>query len=412
MRFAVSIAFLASLLTLAGGAASLGAQAPVARDSASVPPPPRVVRIVPAPGDSNVPLGTVVHIIFDAPVPAVLLTSDAARVLRDGKPLTGPPSYNGADRRDVILVIVPPLADRTTYRIVLAPPLAAAETASFNTGRAGAAPASGSWRSAARMPTRRWGMGAGVIDGRLFVVGGIDASGNILGTLEAYDPAADRWESLPPMPTPRYWLSAGVVNGKLYAIGGTNVQGDLATLEVYDPRTRQWAPRAPARSRHRFPAALGVGGLLFVDGDGNHNVTEVYDPLMDSWTMRTPPPAADNSDDDLLDGVVYDVGAVVQVYDPATDRWSFRTGMDKVRVGQMTRAIGGIVYSVGGNDNAKDFFMNEVEAYDPRTDRWTLKASMPTGRAYPAGGVIDGKLYVAGGFDQAGATSVLEVFTP
>jgi len=400
------------LLALALGIAALPAPAQVAADNSVATQVLRIVRITPAPGDTAAPVGSVIHVLFNAPVPLELISSEAMRLLRGGTPVTGPPAYNGADRRDLVLVVVPQLSEQTTYQLALAPPLAPAETISFTTGRSVPAVSSGSWHTAARMPTRRWGMGAGVIDGKLYVVGGIDASGNILGTLEAYDPATDRWEALPPMPTPRYWLSAGVVNGKLYAIGGTNDQGDLATLEVYDPRTRQWAPRAPGRSRHRFPAAVGIGALLFVDGDGDHNVTEVYDPLMDSWTMRTPPPAADNSDDEILDGVVYDVGAVVQAYDPATDRWSFRTGMNKVRVGQITRAIRGIVYSAGGNDNTKDFFMSGVEAYDPRTDRWTLKASMPTGRAYPAGGVIDGRLYVAGGFDQAGATSVLEVFTP
>jgi len=51
------------------------------------------------------------------------------------------------------------------------------------------------------------------------------------------------WTAKAALPTARYSLSAGTVNGKLYAIGGnisTQSQADVGTNEAYDPPT----PRA------------------------------------------------------------------------------------------------------------------------------------------------------------------------
>ena len=50
------------------------------------------------------------------------------------------------------------------------------------------------------------------------------------------------------MPTPRFLLAAGAIDGKLYSVGGTNsVHGGpgLAVLEVYDPVSNPWATKAP-----------------------------------------------------------------------------------------------------------------------------------------------------------------------
>ena len=59
---------------------------------------------------------------------------------------------------------------------------------------------------------------------------------NPLSTVEAYDPATNTWTTDASMPTARDGLGAGVINGKLYAVGGENSTGQLRTLEVFNPR--------------------------------------------------------------------------------------------------------------------------------------------------------------------------------
>ena len=69
-----------------------------------------------------------------------------------------------------------------------------------------------------------------------------------LRTLEVYEPETNNWRLKAPMPTPRFLLAAGAIDGKLYSVGGTNsVHGGpgLAVLEVYDPVSNPWATKAP-----------------------------------------------------------------------------------------------------------------------------------------------------------------------
>ncbi len=60
----------------------------------------------------------------------------------------------------------------------------------------------GTWTANTSMPTERWGPVAGVISGKLYVVGGRNSGGN-LGALEVYYPVTDNWTTKVSMPV---WL--------------------------------------------------------------------------------------------------------------------------------------------------------------------------------------------------------------
>ena len=89
------------------------------------------------------------------------------------------------------------------------------------------------------MTTARGGLTAGVINDRIYAVGGSD--GVQLDTVEEYDPSTNTWVPKTPMPTKRVGLASGVVNGKLYAIGGWNnisstySERFLSVVEEYTP---------------------------------------------------------------------------------------------------------------------------------------------------------------------------------
>ncbi len=101
-------------------------------------------------------------------------------------------------------------------------------------------PASGQWTSMTPLPTARAGIAATVLDGRLFVFGGEGNSSSPFGTfeeVEAYDPVTDTWQSLTPMPTPRHGIGAGALDGLIFIPGGSPVEGFGVTdvHEVLDP---------------------------------------------------------------------------------------------------------------------------------------------------------------------------------
>jgi N-acetylneuraminic acid mutarotase len=74
------------------------------------------------------------------------------------------------------------------------------------------------------------------VNGKIYAIGGYNDSSGCLSTVEEYDPATDTWTTKTPMPTTRAGLAIGVVNNKIYAIGGHGGGSLLSTVEEYDPK--------------------------------------------------------------------------------------------------------------------------------------------------------------------------------
>src|SRR4051812_47279282 len=54
------------------------------------------------------------------------------------------------------------------------------------------------------------------------------------------------WTTQAPIPTGRYLLASGVVNGVIYAVGGRLTSGlGTTAVQAYNPGTNSWATRAP-----------------------------------------------------------------------------------------------------------------------------------------------------------------------
>jgi N-acetylneuraminic acid mutarotase len=154
------------------------------------------------------------------------------------------------------------------------------------------------WRERRSMPagTERGASGVAVIDGRIFIAGGL--RGGSVATFSAYDPAADEWESLPDLPLALDHLSAGAVGGVFYAVGGRNASiasGTAATFS-YDPATREWTRRADMPTARGGVAGAVVEEKIYVlGGEGNRAAAsgvfpdvEVYDPATDTWEVMEP----------------------------------------------------------------------------------------------------------------------------
>src|SRR5450759_1465847 len=78
-----------------------------------------------------------------------------------------------------------------------------------------------------------------------------------VGTVEEYDPATNTWRERAAMPTPRNHATAGVVNGKIYVIGGrvgaafiSAGSSNVDVVEEYDPASDAWGS-----ARARMPSA-------------------------------------------------------------------------------------------------------------------------------------------------------------
>ena len=92
------------------------------------------------------------------------------------------------------------------------------------------------------MPTARAYLTSAVPDGTLYAIGGDSGDSAYTDTLhnevERYDPATDTWTERTPMPTARNLLASGVIDGKVYVVGGFEkyyMSSPGNRLEIYNP---------------------------------------------------------------------------------------------------------------------------------------------------------------------------------
>jgi hypothetical protein len=86
------------------------------------------------------------------------------------------------------------------------------------------------------MRVARNGLGAAIIGGRLFAVGGETAT-QVLATVEVYDIAAQRWRTGTPMSRPRHGMTVVTARPRLYALAGAFKPSHTGTTKTAESLT-------------------------------------------------------------------------------------------------------------------------------------------------------------------------------
>ena len=94
----------------------------------------------------------------------------------------------------------------------------------------------------------------------------------------------DRWNYLSPMSIPRRGAGAAVLNGLLYVAGGMNGV-HLANVECYNPDTDTWSIVANMNHPRYCLALISHEGALYAIGGYGVNTSEVYHSDTDTWTV-------------------------------------------------------------------------------------------------------------------------------
>src|SRR4051812_2977087 len=182
-------------------------------------------------------------------------------------------------------------------------------------------PAADTYKALAPLPGKRCSAIAENVGGKIYVIGGVttmdhtnDVAFNgqgparVLGVNQMYDPAANTWTTdRSPMPTARNHAFSGVVNGKIYVIGGRIGHGFVTTssnsdvVEEYDPVRDTWGV---AKARMFTPRSGGgwatYNGKIYVSGGEYQNERysaayrslETYDPVANRWEILPSLPGA------------------------------------------------------------------------------------------------------------------------
>jgi N-acetylneuraminic acid mutarotase len=172
-------------------------------------------------------------------------------------------------------------------------------------------PATDSWKPLAPLPGKRGSAIAAEVGGKIYVIGGATTMegskdpfftafgpARVLGTNEVYDPATNKWDSRSAMSVPRNHAFSGVVNGKIYVIGGRTGQAFILSatntdvVEEYNPASNMWSIPKERMPTARSGGASGTDGRrIYVAGGevtttelvGAFRAVEAYDPATNSW---------------------------------------------------------------------------------------------------------------------------------
>jgi hypothetical protein len=137
-------------------------------------------------------------------------------------------------------------------------------------------PATDTWAIKSPFPGIRWGMAREnpVINGKIYVSHGLDGSAFHTENY-AYDPATDSWELKAPAKHPRDGVGCGIINNKIYIIGGrADFSGPygLDKNEVYDPSSDTWTPPADPTG----PSQWTTSGTSYVFADASAKYSGSY----------------------------------------------------------------------------------------------------------------------------------------
>ena len=247
------------------------------------------------------------------------------------------------------------------------------------------------WTEATGMIVRRQQLGVGVLDSKVYAVGGSDGSLR-LSSVECFDPSTNFWSFVAPMSTCRSGVGVGVLGGAMYAAGGYDGRSCLNTVERFDLDKNVWSPIAQMTTRRSFPGVATFCGKLFVfggnDGTSFLNVVESYDPHINRWCTLTPlgkPRAGIGVA--VLGQQIFVAGGndgtsrldSVEFLDVRSGKWHTAAKMISSRDGVCLCTLGSNLIAVGGINGPS--YLKSTEIYDPVNNTWEVIATMETCRA-------------------------------
>jgi hypothetical protein len=305
-----------------------------------------------------------------------------------------------------------------------------------------------SWTSGLPMPTNLVEMASAWIGNNLYDTGMSDPFNPVTSSpMYVYDIVSNTWTLLlPERPYEGNHHAAEVFNGKLFLVGGLDAgQGQV---QIYDPAANGWSLGAPMPYPAGACASALINGRIYVAGGvvgevaGSNigyttNAAAVYDPVSNVWTSLPPEPFPLNHSASGTDGTNFylfggravgntpDNGSnTVQIYFPAINTWvtSADPGSTLAPLPQARASLGRACYyngdfyvmggeTVSGAGATANHVYNRVDIYNVATNTWRLGTPMPTAEHSICGALRGNRIYLVGGGTQSGTSQSLNYLT-
>ena len=241
------------------------------------------------------------------------------------------------------------------------------------------------WSYAAPMMEKRKNACTAAMDGKLYVLGGENASG-ALKTFEAYDTEKKTWTKLPDYPGTTSGICRAAVfayNNEIYVIGGQTNTGSSAELlksvYAFNTDTKKWQKKAELNEgRTNLAIAVCKDTVYAFSKAGKTDKVWIYDMKNDTWETSVLPDTSS-----VIDAASVDDRVFVLKEENDTMVWSEYLPADNMfeEAGtactlaasdsyQASAVISGRIYMV------KEEQTKEVLVYDAYADEWSRISDM------------------------------------
>jgi hypothetical protein len=299
------------------------------------------------------------------------------------------------------------------------------------------------------MPTARFSLGAAVVNGTLYAVGGakyLNSNPTPLPfpIVEAYPlSGGGTWSKAASLISPRYDLGCAGSGGTLFSFGGTkNGASHFATIDSFSVAGGTWDTAAmlpvPLTGGCSGCAVCAIGtkvyctgGITMVAGENvvsdaiyEFDITTGQCVLINNMsTKRT------NHQAVAFGGKIYIIGGLggssslaecaelgsMEVFDPQTGMIEADTLSPLLtpRYNFGATEANGKLYALGGyKSTSSDSALSSIEEYELSSNTWTVKGELPAPRSSCAAVSWQGRVYVVGGKVAGKATSSVVVYYP
>lgn len=233
--------------------------------------------------------------------------------------------------------------------------------------------------------------------GFILVIGGLNESGQAIGTAESFSVSGKAWQPLPPMKKGRCCVGQAVVDGNFLTIGGVKdirpnpekakgetlpliMQGEpFDKVEAFSLRRHSWEAQPSLQVARNAPAIFTVGKTVYAFG-GAAQPGKPAHASAECWTFG----------------------------DPA---WRQLPPMRHPRYMPATAELNGNFYFCGGTGTYwAGEETNTAECFCPSQEVWEELPNMCSERFLAGAATLGGQLYICGGVNEA--QYVAERFDP
>ena len=286
------------------------------------------------------------------------------------------------------------------------------------------------WRCGPDMPFEMGSSQSVVVQGTVYVGGGItDSHGNACVVME-YDTSSGKWRELPPYIT--CWFAMTVINNHLVLVGGWKE----SRLGVWRTDSKKWTHPYPDMPTVRAgPSAVTYKEWLIVVGrcsDRNSSV-DIMNTNSKQWHTAAPAPtpwyhmntAVVGDICYFMGGYIGGGGATDVVYsvslpalisqvnskqsaEKGQQIWKSISGLGLY--GSTPLSLSGSLLALGGEGMMDEKAVTAIHHYRPETGKWVKVGDLPSPRSHcTCVRMSNGEILVAGGWDDKERLKTIEL---